>query len=269
MTRSLYELLFPPASGRTDSQQTHLANRLKNLFRSGYLDRFDSHQSKEPAYGLAQRGAEHLIARGYPVRQTDWTAKNRTVISLSIAHTLTVSRLRVALEVSLPLASPRVALDIFEREKQSFRAVWGHDGATVSLNPDAFFKLEDFGRHEDERILPFFLEADRSTMTIGRLVAKLERYVWLYDDDACRTTFRVPVFTALVVCKSAERAWNILDLVGAKKSPIPHDHRPFFLFTSEELYREQPTNVLAAIWRGADNPDERRALIASPVKRVQ
>ncbi len=64
-----------------------------------------------------------------------------------------------------------------------------------------------------------------------------------------------------------ERTANLLDLMADDESPAPARLRQLFLFTTEQSCAAAPTNVLAAIWRGADRPDERRALIGSPLAR--
>jgi hypothetical protein len=113
----------------------------------------------------------------------------------------------------------------------------------------------------------FFLEADRSTMTLERMVAKYSTYAELYTAREHQHAFGVPTFRVLTVAKSQERASNLLKIVrDAKNAPLA-DVRGLFYFTSETAYAAEPTNILAARWRAADTPTEERGIIPSPLAR--
>ena len=78
----------------------------------------------------------------------------------------------------------------------------------------------------------------------------------------------MPSFRVLVVAKSAVRASNLLRLLIDTEKTIPLEHRAFFLFTTEETYLSHPTNILATVWRAADDPEELRGIIPSPLQRA-
>lgn len=267
LTRSLLTWLFPPASGLRDTDHIALARRLQGLWARGYLDRFRAPDSRQFAYGLGPRGAKVLLARGHAIKQTDWEEKNRRVAELFVEHALMVARFRVSVILGATVTRS-VRLDSFEREKQALRAVWKRSGKPVSLSPDAFCIVRDASLPDGKQRFPYLIEADRSTMPLDRLAAKYQRYVWLYEHGAAEVVYRVPTFSVLTICKSAARASNVLDLLSADTSPVPEDHRRFFLVTSDESYRDHPTNVLARVWRAADIPEELRAIIPSPLPRA-
>jgi hypothetical protein len=214
----------------------------------------------------------------------DWTEKNRTVTDPFIAHALMVATFRVALTEAVRM-TPSTRIERFERESRDLTAGWRvashevpelcrdlrthRDPERLFVNPDAFFVLHDGARAEGDQRSAFFVEADRSTMTVGRLLEKFVHYAEMYRARVHhRRPFEVPAFFVLTVTKTAERASNLLMVVTADGSPVPPASRDFFLFTTEEAYREHPTNVLAAIWRAANHPGERRSIIPSPVPRA-
>jgi hypothetical protein len=270
--------LFPPdpaktpAHLRTDNPthpNTNLARRLSKLFHHGCLDRVRTIRGGELIYALAQNGANLLRSRQLPlfVPETDWTEKNRDLKQPYIDHALMVARFRVALTCALP-ATLSTTLEKFQRETRDLKAEWRHAGARIYVNPDAFFVLRDGERDPGRQRTAFFLEADRSTMTLDRLRDKFTRYSHMYSDRVHQEQFQIPNFRVLVVAKSAERAVNLLRILIDDETPaMPAEHRGFFLVTTEQRYLEHPTNALAAIWRAADNPHELRGIIPSPLTR--
>lgn len=274
---SLLSVLFPPdpaktpAHLRTDSPKrpnTNLARRLAKLFHHGYLDRIRTVRGGELVYGLGGAGAELLRTRQpqLPVPMTDWAEKNRDLSQLYIDHTLMIARFRAALTVALR-ETPSTQLELFERESRSLKAEWQYSGRRAYVNPDAFFLLRDTARPEGRQRSAFFLEADRSTMSLDRLRTKFANYSRMYADRVHQDRFGVPSFRVVTVTKSAERASNLLKILLDEESPVPVAHRAFFVFSTEEVYRDHLTNVLAAAWRSADEPGTLRSLVSSPLPR--
>lgn len=277
LTRDLLLALFPPdqtraprpvATGRHIG--SNLDRRLAKLFHHGHLDRIRTVRGGALVYALGQRGAALLKSRqpSLPLSEaTDWREKNRDVSNLYVDHALMVARLRTALIVATG-QTPATTLDRFERESTDLKATWQHRGRRLYVNPDGFFILRDTARPEGKQRTAFFLEADRSTMTLARLREKFANYAALYADREHQHAFGVPSFRVVTVAKSQERASNLLKLVIDGDSPIDPEHRALFLFTTEETYRDQLQNVFAAVWRAADTPHELRSLIPSPLPRV-
>jgi len=290
LTRELLAVLFPPneqdrlrryrhAETETkDARHTNLLRRLSALFHHGYLLRFQTHIGGEHIYALDNQGA-HLLddnQLSLPL-EIDWREKTRDLSNLYVYHALMVAGFRTALTVALK-ARPTFTLPRFERESKDLKAEWKRQGSRVYVNPDAFFILCDTSQPEGRQNAAYFLEADRSTMQLSRLLEKYARYSEMYQNRKHQEAFGIPSFRVLTITKSKERAQNLLTLVhtdsfGRKKdgevipNPIPKDRRPFFYFTTEENYHEHPENLLAAIWNRADEPKEPRAIIGSPLPR--
>jgi Replication-relaxation len=272
LTRSLLVTFFPPDPARTPAHVrtaapktpgTNLDRRLAKLYHHGYLDRVRTVRGGELIYALAGRGAELLRTRQPELPMLDWAEKNRDLSGLYIEHALMVARFRAGLTAGLAAAAGRLLH--FERERRDLKAEWREGGERYYVNPDAFFSYAESGGGGEQ---PAFLEADRSTMTLARLWGKYASYAAMYRARIHREAFGVSSFPrVLPITKSAERATNLLELVAGDDSPAPKELRDLFLFTTETSYAQAPTNILAAIWRSAAEPDTRRALIGSPLPR--
>lgn len=287
LTRDLLLALFPPDESRAPTETTsglyrgsNLDRRLAKLFHHTYLDRLRLVVGGELIYALTQDGARLLKTRQpeLPLSDTtDWREANRKAVKRggeNIEHALMVARFRTALEVGLPLTKT-CELETFQREARSdgkydLKRSWLRRGdrQSVVLTPDAFFTLRDTARPDRKQRLPYFLEADRSTVPLERMQLRYEIYASLYADHEHQHLFGVPTFSVLTVTKSAERASNLLNLVldAPKTSPLAK-HRDLFLFTSEQVYRTELANVLAAVWLSPHDPDTRESLTDSPLPR--
>lgn len=252
-----------------DATHSSLRRRLAKLFHHAYLHRFRTIVGGEHIYAIDTKGVQLLKEKQIPLPLPDenWRLNKEMPATLFVDHTLMVARFRAAL-----LASTRVhehmRLASFEREGLDLKAEWRQNGKRVYVNPDAFFILRDESQPAGKQHTAFFLEADRSTMTLARLISKYKDYSAMYTERIHSQTFGIPSFRVLTICKSKERASNALKLAIADNSPIPKEHRSFYYFTTDESYAENPQNVLAAVWRRTDTPQDLRAIIASPLTRT-
>ncbi len=272
LTLDLLAAVFPPqprtatATPPADPPKrpgTNLGKRLAGLYHHGYVDRLRMVVGGPLVYALAQRGADLLREREPALAvsaRTDWAEKNRGLSAQYVDHTLMVARFRAALTVALPEANG--ALLRFDRESPELRTTWRSAGTRTYVDPDAFLILaEPKGRRA------YFVEADRSTMTTARVLDKFARYIALYRDGVHTRAYGVEKFRVLTVAKSPERAANLLRLTIGPDSPVPPPFRAMFFFSTEDAYRADLRNVLAATWRAADEPTILRSLIASPLPR--
>jgi len=277
LSRSLLGELFPPDPTRTpraavtgSATGTNLDRRLAKLFHHGYLDRVRTVRRGELIYALGACGAELLRTRqpDLPLSETiDWAEKNRDLSEQYIEHGLMVARLRVALTLGAA-RTPSTTVQRFEREGKTLKAEWLHQGQRWFVNPDGFFILRDTAQPEGKQRRAFFVEADRSTMKHELLTLKFQSYARLYADRQHQEHFGIPSFRVLTVTKSRERASNLLKLVADAAAWPLSENRQLFYFTTEEAYRDALPNVLAAIWRAADAPDERTSIVWSPLARI-
>jgi DNA-binding PadR family transcriptional regulator len=260
-------LVLPLFGVEPTIEDTNLDRRLRKLVASGYVGRLPrENRRSEFVYALTAAGAEILKKHQLPLPFADWSEKNRDVKTLFVEHTLMVARWYVAVLAGLKELSS-VTIDHYERESRP-RGQYGllrnwqsQGGTTRKVNPDAFLLLEG-----DVHPGAHFLEADQSTMAHSRMVEKFEDYAAMYREKRHPEFFGVPTFRVCVIAKSEQRASNLLSLL-IDGTDIRPEERRLFWFTTEETYRDTPANVMASVWRSADDPHSLRALIGSPLPR--
>jgi len=212
-----------------------ILRRLHLLYHNGYLDRppaqidyFHEGGSNKAVYGLANRGADLLQKRfGIARPRLDWTAKNQSVKSIFLQHTLAVADVLVGLERACrrnPQVRfvPREQLAAFQAAAPltpfQWRVTVHLDSETRNLGvaPDAVFALRFADRRPPQETAYFFLEADRATMPVRRrnlrqtsLFQKLLAYYGTWQQCLHQQIFNFPRFRVLVVTSTRERAENI------------------------------------------------------------
>jgi DNA-binding PadR family transcriptional regulator len=285
LTASLFKLLFPPDKAKTPPHVftaepkrsgTNIDRRLSKLFHHSYLQRMRTEMGGEVYYALTSKGAQLLSERQLPLPLnltllTDWEEKNRSLSRQYIEHAVMVARFHTAMICALR-EHPTLRLDHYEREGKDLKAELKREGKTISVIPDAFFVLKDTTQPEGKQRTAYFLEADRSTMYLPRLLEKYTRYSLMYANRIHHEAFGIPSFRVLTVCKSKERASNILKLAAAEASAIPATYKNFFYFTTEEVYKDEMQNIFAEIWKRADEPKPFRSILRAdplPIRQAQ
>ena len=261
-------LILPLFGVEASEEDTNLDRRLRKLTASGYVRRLRrENRRSEFVYALTAAGDEILTKHQMPLPFADWSEKNRDVKTLFVEHTLMTARWYVAVLASVKELSS-VTIEHYERESRprgqyALLRNW-HDrgGQLRKVNPDAFLILAGDGVHPGAH----FLEADRSTMDHNRMAEKFEYYAAMYREKRHPEFFGVPSFRVCVIAKSEQRASNLLNLL-IEGTDVRPEERKLFWFTTEETYRESPSNVMATIWRSADDPHPLRALVGSPLPR--
>jgi len=271
MTFSLLAQLYPPdehaRTRRTetprDTTHSNLRRVLRALFHHSYIDCFGREDIAESVYATAPKGAQLLLDRQLPLPLSlSTTEHNKDFSSVNTKHALMVARFRTSLELALK-EHPTLSLYSFEREGKNLKTEWKSQGKRVFVNPDAYFILLDT---RNKKPFAYFVECDRSTMTLQRLMDKYKYYAQMYQDGIHSSEFEIDTFRVLTVTKSRERAGNITTLAADNSSsPIPKQLRSYFCFTTEDYYANTPQNVLAAIWRKADNIEKLRGIIPQPL----
>ncbi len=269
LTASLFKLLFPPDKAKTPlhvftptpkRSGTNLDRRLSKLFHHGYLHRTRTELGGEVYYAMSTKGVQLLAEKQIPLPlSVDWEERNRIVKRQYIEHAVMVACFHTALLLGTR-EHPSLQIHHYEREGKDLKAEWRKAEKRIYVNPDAFFILQDTTQPEGRQRTAYFLEADRSTMPLPRLLEKYVRYSQMYAARIHQEAFGIPNFRVLTVTKSKERASNILKLAAADDSPIPQDYRNFFYFTTEERYKEAMQNIFADIWRRADEPAQLRSI---------
>ena len=225
--------------GQGSPQQVR--RRLHLLFHNGYLDRpeiqvadfYRTPGTLPMVYGLGNKGADLLAERKALERGSiDWTAKNRAIGSRFFHHTLMVSSIMVAFELSCRRHG-NVRLIPWEeilretcpgttRKKQrpmTWRARIDEVGQ-MGITPDHAFGLEYSDRPPGRNRSYFFLEADRASMPIFRkslrdtsVFRKLLVYHATAREKLHEKLFGLPNFRVLTVTRSpsGERVQNMVE----------------------------------------------------------
>jgi hypothetical protein len=231
--------------------ERNIKRRLHFLYHNGYLERPSQQRvafkpSEYIVYSLAKKGAGLVCQSGDRLADT---RQSREMGVSFLRHSLMLSDFRLALGNAL------------EDNRQFKLAVWKELGLIdavycnnerLPIAPDAFFCLED-----EKYMRNFFLEADRSTMTIERVKNKFKGYWNWRAEKGHEAKLGISSFRVLIICPSEERAEN-LRRAAAQASETPSD---LFWFASEKSYDLQnPKNILAPIWRSAKGDGLRHLL---------
>ncbi len=98
----------------------------------------------------------------------------------------------------------------------------------------------------------------------------------MYEKEVYKVAFDIQQrFRVLTITKSRDRASDIATLASGQKLSrsncktldVPRAHRNMFCFTTEETYAEHTQNILAAVWRKANDLEALRDIIPQPLPR--
>jgi len=228
-------------------EQRSLQLRLQQLFHAGYLDRPREQltffrPTKYMIYGLGNKGAE-VLAEELKIerKKIDWTTKNQEVKQRYLFHTWMLAQFRVTLTLALR-HQPTTQLQRWQQGRR-LKDFVSTGGERQVVFPDAFFTVEDQGE-----LLHFFVEMDRSTMTLQRFLEKMRAYWQYWKSQGYQRKYGIEAFRVLTVAKSRERAENLRAI-----SRLADDYQKgseMFWFTSEESYSlEKPETILQPIWQ--------------------
>jgi len=225
----------------------NLQRRLHNLYHSGYLDRppqqnISALAKRHIVYSLGEKGAEFLYADGEErVEKLRQVKLNRETSFPYIAHSLMISQFRATLTLALREHSTHPNIERWIQGYELKDALTLR-GQSPELVPDSFFTIE----REDGR-WNFFLEADRSTMTLDRFVSKLKIYWKWWKEEKYKDHLNVSRFRVLTITASEERKKNLLRV--AKNADPRKQGSGMFLFLSETGYSLEKTDtLLAPVW---------------------
>jgi hypothetical protein len=287
LTAELLLLLFPPDPARTPTKAiaaalekrgatftgahvgSNLEKRLRVFFHARLVDRIPRGLGHPFAYALARDGQKLLRKHDRLTQRVELARPSDRLFY--VEHTLMIARFRVALGLAV---SERPSLEILtsKREGKDLHHVWRRGSEGYSVNPDAYVVLADREAPEGRNSRALFVECDRGTMSRERLLEKYETYARFERSGELERHFGVAHARVVTVVdvpsgptETQTRASALLNLVADTESDLLGEMRDRFLFTTEESYRTQPTNVLAQIWRSADMPAERNSLIPSPL----
>lgn len=221
--------------------------RLQYLFHHSYIDRPPSQLSyyrvrNHMIYALGKKGAEIIYAGDPYLRgRIDWQQKNHEVKFPFLAHALMIADFRVALTKAVK-QSPNMELAQWQQGKE-LRDTVSLKGRKLMVVPDAFFTVK-----QQDKTYNFFLEADRSTMTLERIRQKIAAYWHWKEEGRHEKKFNIQRFRVLTITISEERKENIRKI--AKQGIGRPGGYPLFLFACEKNYDfKEPESILKPIWQ--------------------
>jgi Replication-relaxation len=167
------------------------------------------------AYTLGNRGAEELtLYYGIDRKEIDWTTRSRESAERYIQHTLMVTRFRHALEVSLR-ERPALQLELWEPGGAFLAKVTYQDTVRTregtrtqvvegTVKPDSLFLLS-----HGLKGIHYFPEADRSTMSNARYLAKLKAHYAFWATYVREGRSPIKQMRVLTITRSEERKQNL------------------------------------------------------------
>jgi len=240
----------------TDGSEQGISRRLQKLFHHGFLDRPPSQinypltGTQKMVYALGDKGADLLAEKfGVDRGKIKWNEKNREAKDRHIQHTLMISNFRVCLKRALDTL-PDTHLLFWQKENRKelkdYAYIKDSQGRQrkIAIVPDAFFGIED---PKDK--MHFFLEADQSTMTNRRFLAKMKAYwKWGMREKGHTKKFGIRAFRVLTITKTEQRKENLRRVT--KQADNARTGSLMFWFTSQGNYNiQKPEGILEPIWQ--------------------
>jgi hypothetical protein len=229
--------------------------RVQKLKRAGWI----SERTRRPY----EPAALHLTSKGFDVLREHDTVddepsphvslvKRMRVSERTLLHELAVMDVKAAI-CAATMAAQAVKLVQFSTwpARNEFRAIQsafaGSQSRRVTVKPDGFFHIRET-TSDGSFDYRFFIEVDRSTETLEKIVAKALCYRDYYRRGGFAVKHRAPAdsfeefpFVALFVVKSIERRNNITERLLALAPPILSQ---VWVTTMAELLR----NPLGRVW---------------------
>ena len=238
---------------RPQRTKREIRRRLQMLYHHGYVQRHKLSDGESIAYALGNLGAEELtLYFGIDPKEIEWTTKNRESGERYIRHALMVTRFRHALELALR-NSPGAPLE-FWKPGGAFKAsvkyedtVRTREGTRTQVVEGAVIPDGLFVVKVGEKRIHYFLEADRSTMSNARYLAKLKSYFAFYATyvRGGKKPSGITQMRVLSVTISEARKDNL----RAIAQEVSTEAKNLFWFACEKEYRGKPHEVFGTIWQ--------------------
>jgi hypothetical protein len=248
------------AVGPPQRIKREIRRRLQLLYHHGYVQRHKLEDGEPIAYTLGNKGADDLtLCYGIDRKEIDWTTRSRESSERYIQHTLMVTRFRHALEVSLR-DLPALKLELWEpggafQAKVTYQdTVRTRDGTRTqvvegTVKPDSLFLLTYSAKG-----IHYFPEADRSTMSNARYLAKLKNYYAFWVTYVRDGTSPIKQMRVLTITRSEERKQNLRKIADQ----ISPEAKNLFWFICEKTYLGNPQQVFADTWQTLEGDTRKR-----------
>jgi hypothetical protein len=264
-TAQIEEIFFTPTT------RSQCSLRLKLLFQHGYLQRTEQQLAgKHPLiHWLDKRGQEVVAAqRGVDPSEVDWTPKPQALRDLFLDHLLATNTVRL----SIARAATKHGFILEEwRDDKTLKRDHAHDKVTivgaqggtqlVAVVPDGYGVIVN-PHPSPKHIYRFFLETDRSTMTVssehdvartwGKKIAAYNAY---FSSDIYKRRYATEAGKGrvLTVTLGEKRLEHLKRVTEAQNGKLRYWFTSFERIKSEDILTD-------AVWSIASTA-ERRALI--------
>jgi DNA-binding HxlR family transcriptional regulator len=231
-----------------EMKERSLQSRLHLLFHGGLVERPPSQftyfqKAAHIVYSLTKKGAE-LVSQNKGIVDQPRQPKDAGVSFLQ--HSLMISNFKTVLELALK-ETGHSKLSAW-REPKVIDAIYS-GGERLPIAPDAFFTIED-----EDCLMNFFLEADRSTMAFERMMKKFKGYWDWRAEGRHKEKLGISNFRVLTVALTEDRKESIRKI--AKKADDSQNGSEMFWFACENSYNlEHPETILQPIWKTPKNED--------------
>ena len=250
------------AAGRETAERRprtkrEIQRRLEFAFHHGYVKRKKLGDNEPIAYAIGNKAAEELMLYyGIDRQQIEWTTKNRECGEPYIRHALMVTGLRHAVVVALR-DKPHLTLKLWEPDgafqaKVQYEDTVRTQGGTRTqvvdgtVQPDSLFEIV-----ERAKGIHYFPEADRSTMSNARYLAKLKAYYAFWATYVRDGRSPIKQMRVLTITRSEERKHN-LRKIADQVSP---EAKNLFWFICEKAYLGNPQKIFANTWQTLEGDD--------------
>jgi len=255
-TEQVFRMFFP-SIGRA-------RKRLRQLWHHRYLKRI----VKPTRMG---EGSSMFLytstRRGLRIISADLAGRKKCMrlSSFHIDHILAINTFRICLESATP-RSKEVSLESWNEGKELLMKASIKDRGIVRqipIIPDAYFALK-----HDERIFHYFLEIDRGTTDLKRIILKCRGYLDIWQGKIAQSKFSIRSFRVLYVTTGEKRLTNMLEQL--RKIISHHNRLDLILATSTNAYSmSQPKRLFEPIWKILDTAGNIREIGLLPFTSFQ
>jgi hypothetical protein len=219
-------------------------SRLRKLYDHGYLSRTfrpTIRGSAKAIYYLGPKGIE-VVAQGLGIEEQEIKRKRKQLLELRelfLDHTMELNDVRIAISQAIR-NNPETVLERWISDTdcaQEYRLQTLGKETVRRFRPDGYFRFWYQGK-----LYSFFLEHDRSTMTLNRFASKVGMYLEFARLGYYEERFGVKHFQVLVVIPTRTRRENL------KHSVETVIDRLFLFSTFDQV---TPEKVLGPIWQRA------------------
>lgn len=235
--------------------------RWRALEYMGYVFQFPRQRTDEAVYALSGQGFKYIADElGVSVRDLPYSRKNSQVQPHFLYHSLQTIKFIVNAEIGLKNHDVLEAVDFFpewqhqnvssriQEEKYLIKErVFIDANRSLPCHPDAVSVVNYNGPH-----VAFYVESDRSSEDMKRILRKLQAYWLLYQQGLYRERFRANAMVVLFTLsriKTEKRIRSMIELLSAFVDSFPsEDKEAVRAFTKCILFTKMSDVTTQSVW---------------------